>query len=49
MVTQLLRLTRAPEPVDASDGVAAALAHLMGMHLPRIVAEGRPAPRVRRA
>jgi crossover junction endodeoxyribonuclease RuvC len=29
MVTQLLRLRTAPNPADASDGVAAALAHLM--------------------
>jgi crossover junction endodeoxyribonuclease RuvC len=29
MVTQLLRLRTAPHPADASDGVAAALAHLM--------------------
>ena len=38
MVTRLLRLTRAPEPADAADGVAAALAHLMGAHLERIAA-----------
>jgi crossover junction endodeoxyribonuclease RuvC len=50
MVTRLLRLTRAPEPADAADGVAAALAHLMGAHLERLTAEvvsGRPP--VRRA
>jgi len=35
MVTQLLRLKKAPEPADAADGVAAALAHLMGVHLER--------------
>ncbi len=29
MVAQLLRLTAAPEPADAADGVAVALAHLM--------------------
>jgi Holliday junction resolvasome RuvABC endonuclease subunit len=36
MVTQLLRLKKAPEPADAADGVAAALAHLMGVHLERV-------------
>ncbi len=49
MVTQLLRLTRAPEPADAADGVAAALAHLMGAHLARIAARAEPVPRARRA
>jgi crossover junction endodeoxyribonuclease RuvC len=29
MVAQLLRLTRAPEPADAADGVAIALTHVM--------------------
>ena len=33
MVTRLLRLKTAPHPADAADGVAAALAHLMGVHL----------------
>jgi len=33
MVTRLLRLARAPEPADAADGVAAALAHVMGGRL----------------
>ena len=33
MVTRLLRLKTAPQPADAADGVAAALAHLMGVHL----------------
>jgi len=42
MVTQLLRLKQAPQPADAADGVAAALAHLMGVHLERIA---RQAPR----
>jgi len=41
MVTQLLRLKKAPEPVDAADGVAAALAHLMGVHLERVAQAGR--------
>jgi crossover junction endodeoxyribonuclease RuvC len=34
MVAQLLRLRAAPEPADAADGVAAALAHLMSARLP---------------
>jgi Holliday junction resolvasome RuvABC endonuclease subunit len=29
MVAQLLRLKSAPEPADAADGVAVALAHLI--------------------
>ncbi|MDQ6831570.1 MAG: crossover junction endodeoxyribonuclease RuvC [Gemmatimonadota bacterium] len=36
MVTKLLRLKSAPEPSDAADGVAAALAHIMSPRLPRI-------------
>lgn len=35
MVTRLLRLKSPPQPPDASDGVAAALAHLMAPHFPR--------------
>lgn len=34
MVAQLLRLRAAPEPADAADGVAAALAHLMSARVP---------------
>lgn len=34
MLTQLLRLKSAPQPSDAADGVAAALACLMSMRLP---------------
>ena len=41
MVTQRLRLKKAPEPADAADGVAAALAHLMGVHLERVAQAGR--------
>ena len=41
MVTQLLRLKKAPEPADAADGVAAALAHLMGVHLERVAQAAR--------
>ncbi len=36
MVTKLLRLKTAPEPADAADGVAAALAVVMRGNLPRI-------------
>lgn len=41
MITKLLRLTRAPQPSDAADGVAAALACLMSATLPRIDGGGR--------
>ena len=33
MVTRLLRLKSAPQPTDAADGTAAALAHIMGGRL----------------
>ena len=33
MVTKLLRLKTAPQPADAADGTAAALAHIMGGRL----------------
>jgi len=33
MLTQLLRLKSVPKPSDAADGVAAALAYVMGAHL----------------
>ena len=36
MVTRILRLKSPPQPADASDGVAAALAHLMAPRLPRL-------------
>ena len=36
MVARILRLKSAPEPADASDGVAAALAHIMN---PRLLAD----------
>ncbi len=39
MVTKLLRLTRAPEPADAADGVAAALCACLSshrLHLPEL-------------
>jgi crossover junction endodeoxyribonuclease RuvC len=35
MLTRLLRLKSAPKPADAADGVAAALAYMMGAHLER--------------
>lgn len=36
MVARLLRLTSAPQPNDAADGVAAALAHLLTARVPRL-------------
>jgi crossover junction endodeoxyribonuclease RuvC len=36
MVARLLRLKKAPEPTDAADGTAAALAHIMSARLPRL-------------
>ncbi len=36
MVTRLLRLRAAPQPSDAADAVAAALAHVMTARLPRL-------------
>jgi crossover junction endodeoxyribonuclease RuvC len=33
MVARLLRLKTAPKPADAADGVAAAIAYMMGAHL----------------
>ena len=41
MLTRLLRLKTVPQPSDAADGVAAALACVMGAKLPRIDAGGR--------
>jgi crossover junction endodeoxyribonuclease RuvC len=35
MLTRLLRLNSAPQPTDASDGVAAAIAGLVTAHRPR--------------
>ena len=37
MVTKLLRLKSAPKPADAADGVAAALAFLLGSHTERLL------------
>ncbi len=36
MVTKLLRLKSPPQPADAADGVAAALACIMGARVPRL-------------
>jgi crossover junction endodeoxyribonuclease RuvC len=36
MVTRLLRLRAAPQPSDAADAVATALAHVMTARLPRL-------------
>jgi crossover junction endodeoxyribonuclease RuvC len=36
MVTRLLRLKTAPQPNDAADGVAAALAHIMSPRIPTL-------------
>lgn len=41
MLTRLLRLKSVPQPSDAADGVAAALACIMGAGIPRIDASGR--------
>ena len=50
MLTRLLRLRLAPEPADASDGVAAAVTCLLTAHMHRLaglVANGAGAPRTR--
>jgi crossover junction endodeoxyribonuclease RuvC len=36
MVTRLLRLKTVPQPSDAADGAAAALAHIMSARVPRV-------------
>ena len=36
MVTRLLRLKSVPQPADAADGAAAALAHVMSARIPRL-------------
>ena len=41
MIARLLRLKTPPKPADAADGVAAALAFLMGAHLELIAKAGR--------
>jgi crossover junction endodeoxyribonuclease RuvC len=41
MLTRLLRLKAIPKPSDAADGVAAALAYVMGSHLEQVAARAR--------
>jgi len=41
MLTRLLRLKAVPQPSDAADGVAAALAYVMGARIPKLSAELR--------
>ena len=41
MVTRLLRLKTVPQPADAADGVAAALASIMSANIPRLDSTGR--------
>jgi crossover junction endodeoxyribonuclease RuvC len=41
MLTRLLRLKSVPKPLDAADGVAAALAYMMGSHLEPVAARAR--------
>ena len=43
MVTRLLRLKTVPEPSDAADGAAAALAHIMSGRIPRLGGGKTPA------
>jgi crossover junction endodeoxyribonuclease RuvC len=43
MVTRLLRLRAAPQPSDAADAAAVALAHIMSARIPRIGDVGRAA------
>ena len=46
MLTRLLRLKAVPQPSDAADGVAAALAYVMGARIPKLPAELRERERV---
>lgn len=41
MLTRLLRLKSVPKPSDAADGVAAALAYMMGSHLEPVASRAR--------
>jgi crossover junction endodeoxyribonuclease RuvC len=41
MLTRLLRLKSVPKPSDAADGIAAALAYMMGSHLEPVAARAR--------
>jgi len=49
ILTRLLRLKAVPQPSDAADGVAAALAYIMSSRLPAITSTPREAERVERA
>jgi crossover junction endodeoxyribonuclease RuvC len=49
MLTRLLRLKAVPQPSDAADGVAAALAYVMSARLPSFAAQGAQENRVDRA
>ena len=49
MLTRLLRLKAVPQPSDAADGVAAALAYVMSAHLPALDAARRAPERVDRS
>ena len=48
MLTRLLRLKAVPQPSDAADGVAAALAYVMSAHLPTVGASRNAPERVDR-
>jgi len=41
MLTRLLRLKAVPQPSDAADGVAAALAYVMGARIPKLPVSAR--------
>jgi crossover junction endodeoxyribonuclease RuvC len=47
MITRLLRLKTAPQPHDAADGVAAAIAGLVAAHRPRPRSAVKPAVEIR--
>ncbi|PYP63425.1 MAG: crossover junction endodeoxyribonuclease RuvC [Gemmatimonadetes bacterium] len=49
MLTRLLRLKAVPQPSDAADGVAAALAYVMSAHLPALDAARKAPDRVDRS
>jgi len=49
MLTRLLRLKAVPQPSDAADGVAAALAYVMSAHLPTLGAARKAPERVDRS
>lgn len=48
MLTRLLRLKSVPQPSDAADGVAAALAYLMSANVPRLPTRDRVRERATR-